>query len=109
MTLSELDQITWRDPWYLLTSDVARRLGSELQRELCPEHVLFGCPAQAVARRCDHDDTLFQVAHPKVSFAVVHLTFQVERDPRWPGTQLLKTLEEFVEVRLLPDAMEYDR
>ena len=107
MSPTDTDQIAWRGPWESSAPDSASHSEAELQRELCPGHVLFGCQARALGHRRDCDDVLFGIVHPSARYAVVHLTFQRETRPEWPSTKLFATLEEFVQLRLLPDAEDY--
>ena len=54
----------------------AQSFVAELQRELSPEHPLFGQRFIAVARRFDCDDALFRIEGAPERFAVVHLTWR---------------------------------
>ena len=107
MSPADTDQIVWREPWEPSTADSATHAEAELRRELCPGHVLFGCPARALGQRRDRDDVLFGIVHPRARYAVVHLTFQREPCSKWPSAKLFATLEEVVQLCLLPDAEDY--
>ena len=74
-----------RDPWDVIDElRWAEGLENELQKELSPEHKLYGKKATAIATRCDNDDVLF--AFDDGSLAVVHLTWaKREETPPWPG------------------------
>ncbi len=54
----ELANVQWLEPWSPVDSSHAVPMARELQRELSPNHALFGRAAHAVARRCDCDDVL---------------------------------------------------
>ncbi len=75
----------WDGGWYAIDNpDDARAFSHELAREVCRDHVLSGRKVTAIGRRNGYDDFLFQLDDGSV--AQVHLTWSVERDPRWPGT-----------------------
>ena len=59
----------------------SQSLSVELQRQMCPGHVLQGLKTKAVALRNDHGDVLFEVEGGAMPLAVVHLTWQTESDP----------------------------
>ena len=84
-------------------------LVNELQRELSPQHVLYGILVAAVARRIDCDDVLFATADPSKPLAVVHLTWagKAERDPRWPSSTLYQCWQDWMERCLAPDHEKY--
>ena len=103
----------WLEPWEPLTdageADRAAAFVRELRNELCPQHVLHGIPAVAVAKRRCSDDVLFATADPARPFAVVHLTWtsRTEPDPRWPATALFRDWDDWVEHGLKPDYREH--
>lgn len=77
----------WDGDWRGIDDpDEARALERELARELCAAHVLSGRTANAIGRCNTTDDVLFRLEDG--SLAQVHLTWNVERDPRWPATEL---------------------
>lgn len=67
--------------WVPVTDRDAEVLERELAREL-----------RAVARRFDRDDVAFELDDG--SLCVVHLTWKVERDPRWPQCDFVSELPE---------------
>jgi len=71
-----------------------------LQREVGPDHPLFGKPAKALARREDRDDVLFEISDgTERKYAVVHLTWSRRMEPsgEWPGTQFFDSLARWLE------------
>jgi hypothetical protein len=86
----------WRYP---RDAGEAAHLHAELQRELPPGHVLFGCVVEAFARRDGHDDVLFRWREPPGRFTVVHLTWRGERevDARWPAVEYEGSLAGFID------------
>ncbi len=92
--------MNWLAPWYE-SSDAS--LVAELEREVCVGHPLWRLSVRLLARRQDCDDVLFEVEDRSGRVAVVHLTFSVEKDPRWPITEIFQSLEEFVARRMAPE------
>ena len=78
------------DAWTVVwqTTD-ASEYDDELGREVAKGHILHGLGVQAVAVRRHKKDVIYWVAE-KQSWAVVHLTWSEERDPRWPVGDLLQ-------------------
>lgn len=81
------------DRWHRLSQQSGEQFEVALQRELCPEHVLYKVPVQAFARLGRRDDFLFRI--PEGCFAQVHLTWTYQSDPRWPSTDLFSSLEDW--------------
>jgi hypothetical protein len=88
----DTSQIQWREPWLPASPEQASQAEAELPRELCAGHVLFGRSVTAIGVGQDCDDVLFYLGESAPSFAVVHLTFQRETQPRWPDTELFDSL-----------------
>lgn len=107
MVAFDSSQIQWRAPWGPIPSQHAGGTAAELQREICAGHVLFGRSVQAIGRRQDCDDVLFYLGQNAPQFAVVHLTYQRETRPEWPGTSLFDSLEAWIEQCMIPDAQEF--
>ena len=107
MTKFDTSQIQWREPWLPALPQQALQAETELLRELCAGHVLFGRSVAAIGVRQDCDDVLFYLGVSAPSFAVVHLTFQRETQPRWPDTELFDSLTAWVVRRMIPDAEEF--
>ena len=86
---------------------VQRALAAELQRELHPDHALFGSPVSAVARRQDCDDVLFMLNDGRV--AIVHLTCSGKRgavaDDPW--TVFFDSIDSFIEQSMKPEHQEW--
>jgi hypothetical protein len=77
----------WDADWDAIDDPAeAEALARELAREVCPQHVLSGKGATAIGRRRHRDSVLFLLDDGK--FAQVQLTWNVERDPFWPFTQI---------------------
>jgi hypothetical protein len=81
--------ITILEPWHRCDDP---RFEEELRREICSSHVLHGVAATIIARRQDRDDFLFEL--PDGRFAIVHLTWARESDPRWPATEVFDSIDE---------------
>jgi len=93
-------------PWVAIDLENRAALEKELGRELPDGHILFRSGVSALARRVDRDDVLFQVAgSPKL--AVVHLTYSVESDPKWPTTLIYESFSDFEEQKMKLDVLEY--
>jgi hypothetical protein len=76
--------------WRPVTQQEAPKLEQELARELPAGHVLKSRTAEPQARRDDCDDVAFLVAG--AGLCLVHLTWQVESDPRWPHSEFVEAL-----------------
>ena len=102
-------QIDFLEPWVAVGSEGAS-FEEELRRELAADNVLSNFNMQAIGRRVDCDDVLFEVRDEKANFklALVHLTWsgKVESSP-WPITKLFADAEAFVNQMLL-DAQDYN-
>jgi hypothetical protein len=94
----------WLVPWLVVDTDAERReLESELQRELIPQHAMYGKSLIAIGRRQDCDDVLFQLHDGRV--AIIHLTWigKAERDRRWPRTRIFESWQQFEVRQMCPD------
>ena len=61
----------------------------ELRRELKPGHPLYGLSVEAIGRRYDQDDVLFELLDDSGRVAEVHLTWAGESEkPPYPCTAL---------------------
>jgi hypothetical protein len=79
--------------WVLVDEHKERvRLVRELRRELPEGHVLKGLRCQPIAKRVQRDDTIWWLPH-RLEWALVHLTYRVETDARWPATSTFRTWE----------------
>lgn len=95
----------WLVPWH--ASEDPDQGVAELKRELPPAHRLTGIPVRAIAYRQDCDDILFALEDGTGRVAVVHLTFAVEQDPRWPDTEIFDSVQHFASTRMRGDHEEF--
>ena len=100
--------IQWQVPWMPLSLESAHHAEAKFQREACTDHVLFGRRVVAVGCRQDCDDFLFYLGDTAPCFAVIHLTYQRESRPEWPGTRLFDSLQAWIEQCMVPDAADFD-
>ena len=78
------------------TGVIASSLTEELRREVCPTHPLAGHECVPVAyNREDENEFVFLTSNSALPVVVVHLTWKVERSPKWPFTYGFMSLEEF--------------
>lgn len=99
-------------PWRIIhdTPEIQNRteqLSARLQSDLSPNHVLWGLSARAIATRIDCDDVLFEIESPEIPFAVVHMTWRKEVDPRWPRTKVFRSWQEWVRDEMVPAHDDY--
>ena len=103
---TEFSKIPWRAPWVAVASPAFEgRLAQEVGRK----HVLYKRQAIAVGRRLDNDDVLFYLPAGPAYLAVVHLTYSSrtpEPDPRFPGTTLYASLQEWIEQCMIRDSQQ---
>ena len=109
------DDFQWLPPWIELPDDYATLIPiswpddqqlaigrdaivAELRREIPGAHVLCSMELDAVAVHveCGYKDFVFTTNDPVNSIAVVHLTYNVESDPKWPATRLVRGLDEWM-------------
>jgi hypothetical protein len=103
--------IEYTRPWQALTGAFAHApsFEAELQKELAPNHPLFGQPVAAIARQLGSDDVLFRVEVKPVRYAVVHLTRSGKTEP-WPfspSVEFFVSLEDFAERCMKIDSNGY--
>ena len=102
-------QIDFVEPWVAVGSERAS-FEAELRRELSPNNALSGFNLQAIGRRVDCDDVLFEVRDDKANFelALVHLTWsgKAETNP-WPLMKLFADAEAFIK-QMIFDAQDYN-
>ncbi len=85
MAMSWIDELTFDDPLWDLR-DYPRRFvyAQELADELAPDHELFGCTVEVLAKSTANDDLIVRCAD---RLAVVHLTWSGKTEPSpWPST-----------------------
>jgi len=95
--------IDWLIPWR--TEDDPQTQAaweSELSREVCSEHDLFGKSVRLIARRQDMDQALFSLSDGRV--ADVHLTWigKIEEDARWPMCEIHSSIEQWIREAMIP-------
>ena len=104
----DVPDIPWRSPWAPIPSP---QFEARLAKEVGREHVLHGRQAIAIGRRHDNDDVLFYLPDGPAMLAVVHLTWSTrtpEPDARLPWTDLYQSVQEWIEQRMIPDAVEWE-
>jgi hypothetical protein len=72
----------------------------ELNREVGPDHPLFGKTARALAVARDRDDVLFEISDLTAPrYAVVHLTWsgKEEQSGKFPWTEFFDSLEHWLD------------
>jgi hypothetical protein len=79
--------LRWDVPWHQLADPGPTE--TELRRELPAGHVLLDVPIRALGYRQDRDDVAVALLDGSHRFAIVHLTYRQETDPRWPNTEIL--------------------
>ena len=84
--------------WIALDNEGNSQLNDEIASEAVPGHPLYGEPFRSVARGIGSDDVIVELS-PKIAgaWAIVHPTYQVETDPRWPSIDRYDTWEQMVE------------
>ena len=103
-------KIDFIEPWVAVGSERAS-LEEELRRELSPDNALSGFNVQAIGRRVDCDDVLFEVCDKKADFklALVHLTWSGKIESiLWPTTKLFANAEEFISNQMMPYVQDYE-
>ena len=96
----------FQEPWFK-TNDNAKYFEEELLREVSSGHSLCGKKITAIAFRRDQDEVLFKIEGTENQYAVVHLTYNKETDPRWPGVTFYKDWQTLYEDCLLADRREW--
>jgi hypothetical protein len=92
-------------PWHPIDPAIAAIFEVEFALELGIAHPLSGIPANAIARRIDGDDVLFQLQLPVNNYAVVRLNWA--RKERYPNYQVYKDEEQLMEQCIRPAHEEY--
>ena len=95
VTISSHDIAILPGEWWAVQGTDASELEQELQREAPKGHVLHGLSVQAVGVRRHLKDVVFWVPSLE-QWALVHLTRQVETDPRWPSTTCTRNWDDLV-------------
>jgi hypothetical protein len=96
-------------PWFRIEGEQQEGLAEELRREVGhSSHVLYGLETLAIAYRKELDDFLFYLGPEPPSFALVHFTWTVERNPDFPYAEVYQTWEECFERAVMPAIREYE-
>lgn len=83
--------MTFPPDWFEMQEAQAIGFEDELRRECVPGHVLHGLEVRAVATADWSDDALFELEDGR--WALVHLTWKTETDPKWPATAIYPDFE----------------
>jgi hypothetical protein len=87
--------IAWPECWNTRLDVTERaRLEEELRAEACSKHPLHGVRVTALATGEDPDDVIFRLQDGR--YAIVHLTWNPETDPKWPWAQIFSSLEDLL-------------
>ena len=99
--------MNYREPWKACDDD-ENKLSQELRHETPKRHILYGLKTQALARRIDCDDVLFEILDGSQQVAVVHLTWTQEFEPSWPATEVYMNIERWEKECMLPEYQEWN-
>jgi hypothetical protein len=83
----DFDPTSLSSAWSVVHGGDASVLEGELARELSLQHVLHGRTATAVAVHERRKESIFWLPVSRL-WAIVHLTWSEETDPRWPSAEL---------------------
>lgn len=102
--------IDWLEPWWSTAEfDEPYHAGfkSQLEREVGPDHPLFGLQTRLVGRG-NGDDALFAICDGTGRYAVVHLTWATHQESMpWPVTEIYPSLDAFVAQRMIPENSQW--
>ena len=97
--------------WYSIERQSAFQdaLDAELHKEMVPGHVLEGCEAHAIGRRCDNDDVLYVLGDGDHAYAVVHPMWRRirEEDAACPGASVLLNAADMMARLIEIDAADF--
>jgi hypothetical protein len=96
MDLPSFDVTLLPGEWWEVRGAAAVELEDELLAEAGPGHPLQSASVQAVAVRKHLKDVVFWVPAAR-QWALVHLTGDVDSDPRWPSTFLSAEWDDLVD------------
>jgi hypothetical protein len=108
--MNDPQEIRWPSPWQPVADEhVALAFGramngnvrpsiiAELNREICQTHPLYGVTCRPLAYDAKvRKDFLLQTDRPDMPFVMVHFTWTVETDPRWPFVIGFESIDEFI-------------
>jgi hypothetical protein len=83
------------EAWTRVANADKHRFEAELKRELPDSHPLKNLSVECFARRDGSDDFLFYLPSHSDSFAVVHLTWSVEKKSDFPWTTFFNDAVDF--------------
>jgi hypothetical protein len=101
MDTEDFQKINWLAPWHFSEPGLEK----ELAREVCSEHPLYQIEAIAVGKRQDNDDVLFFLPHYQSPLAVIHLTWNVESNPKFPHVRYFNSIDDFIEKQMKKDSL----
>lgn len=107
----DADTVHWPSPWQPITDEraalafgramsgaVGSSIIGELHREICPSHPLFGVACRPLAYDSKvKKDFLFETDSTETPLVMVHFTWAVEKDPRWPFIIGFGSINEFID------------
>ena len=99
------------EPWVQCNLSDKKAAEKELKIELSEVHVLYGLSLNALARRIDRDDVLFQLNEGTRNLVSVHLTYsgKKEENPQYPQIEEFASLDEWTTYAMMKDHEEYLR
>jgi len=76
---------------------------------MCKQHILWGRELQAIGRRLDSDDVLFEICEDVKQYAEVHLTYasMPESNPEFPWTTLFSSIDDWICRGMMKDHREW--
>jgi len=109
VTIIPGNEIHFLEPWHKLQND-AEPFNSELKKEMAPNHLLYGKQFNAIAKRQDTDDVIFELPEGENKFAVVHLTKsqKAEEDSSYPKTKLYENWLDLYNNSIVKDHIDFN-
>ena len=98
ITIDDLQSEAWTGLFDAIDAEDRHYFKRELAREVCDSYVLSGQQVTAMAQGGNGDDIVFFVHASPPRLAVVHLTYNANREtsPDWPSTGIYDTLAELL-------------
>ena len=94
-SIEGLENLRWKSPWQNSDKSSSHNCKSELEKELHPEHILYGKAFEVIATRFDQDDIAIYLEEDKC-VAFVHLTWSSKPESRkFPSTKICLNQNEF--------------
>lgn len=102
--------IQWPSPWQAIAderaslefgmkwnNEVRPSIINELHREICSSHPLFGVQCRPIAFDAKvKKEFLFETDIVDMPLVLVHFTWMIEKDPRWPIIIPFQSINEFI-------------